>query len=80
MTKTGQICLVTADNEKEQMPYRSMIKNHDKQALYTWRCLHASNKTHQGKIHMKTNMKKKSQRTCNSHDKNFHFSTYTQNQ
>lgn len=33
MTKTGQICLATADNEKEQMPYRSMIKNHDKQAL-----------------------------------------------
>lgn len=35
-----------------------MIKNHDKQALKTWRRLHASNKTHQGKIHMKTNMKK----------------------
>lgn len=33
MTKTGQICLATTDNEKEQMPYRSMIKNHDKQAL-----------------------------------------------
>lgn len=47
-----------ADNEKEQMPYRSMIKNHDKQALQTWRRLHASIKTHQGKIHMKTNMKK----------------------
>lgn len=40
------------------MPYRSMIKNHDKQALKTWGRLHASNKTHQGKIHMKTNMKK----------------------
>lgn len=58
MTKTGQICLATADNEEEQMPYRSMIKNHDKQALKTWRRLHASNKTHQGKIHMKTNMKR----------------------
>lgn len=33
MTKTGQICLATADNEEEQMPYRSMIKNNDKQAL-----------------------------------------------